>query len=311
METLLQAQQLSKSFDQTPALRAISFDIPKGSICGLLGPNGSGKTTLLRLITRLYLPDEGEILFNNTALQEAHRRHMGYLPEERGLYKKLRVGEQLIYFGRLHGLSFSQAKSQAKYWCDRLNALDWWNKRPGALSKGMAQKIQLIAALLHKPTLLILDEPSSGFDVLNQAQIIEQLRYLQAQGTTLLISTHRMDLVENVCDYIICLNRSHKVLEGTPQSLQTQQKPTYVLRHTNARPAFPPGCYLLDQQVIDSPAAPGFEKPGFESHIQLNGLTFSQLLAQVATHSNITYAQVRVPSIQDLFLQAIQRPISS
>lgn len=190
------------------------MEISKGAIFGLLGPNGAGKTTLIRIINQITYPDNGRVLFNNTPLNPKHIQSIGYLPEERGLYKSMKVGEQALYLAQLKGMSKSRAKDKLHYWFDRLEIGHWWDKKIQELSKGMAQKIQFVVTVLHEPELLIFDEPFSGFDPINANLIKDEILRLNQQGTTIIFSTHRMESVEEMCDQIALINRSNKILDG-------------------------------------------------------------------------------------------------
>jgi ABC-2 type transport system ATP-binding protein len=215
---------VSKHYQNHKALDEVSLNIPSGSIYGLIGPNGAGKTSLIRILTQITKQDSGEILMNNEPLNMSHIKRIGYLPEERGLYKKMTVGEQLLFFAQLKGLSINKAKKELKYWSDKLDILKWLPKKTEELSKGMQQKVQFIATIINKPDLLILDEPFSGFDPINAQAIIEEIKYLNQQGTTIIFSTHRMESIELLCDYIGMINKSKKVLEGNITDIKKQYK---------------------------------------------------------------------------------------
>lgn len=214
MSDLLVAKDLSKWYGGSPALDHVSLAIPKGSIFGLLGPNGAGKTTLIRIINQITHPDSGVVYFNGTPLQREHIARIGYLPEERGLYKSMKVGEQALYLSRLKGLSKHEAKERLHYWFDRFDIAPWWGKKVQELSKGMAQKVQFIVTVLHEPSLLIFDEPFSGFDPINATLIKDEILRLRDKGATVIFSTHRMESVEEMCDHIALLHRSKKILDG-------------------------------------------------------------------------------------------------
>ncbi|MBS1614474.1 MAG: ATP-binding cassette domain-containing protein [Bacteroidetes bacterium] len=221
---LLSLQHIQKRYGNYQASNDISFDIPKGKIFGMLGPNGAGKTTLIRMITRILYPDSGNILFNGEPLAERHTEQTGYMPEERGLYKKMKVGEQLIYLARLKGLSNSQAKQAVNGWLEKFNITSWYNKSIDELSKGMSQKIQFIGTVIHNPDLLILDEPFSGLDPINSKLIEEEIRQLSLQGKTIIFSTHRMEQVEEICSDIVLINKGSKILEGSVGDLKQRFK---------------------------------------------------------------------------------------
>ncbi|MFT5435670.1 MAG: ABC-2 type transport system ATP-binding protein [Ulvibacter sp.] len=214
MEKLLVADNVSKSFGDYKALNDISIEVPRGSIFGLLGPNGAGKTTFIRIINQITMPDSGQILLDGKPLQPDDIQYIGYLPEERGLYKSMKVGEQVLYLAQLKGLSKQEAKIRLKYWFDRLEIGDWWNKKIQELSKGMAQKIQFVVTVLHQPKLLIFDEPFSGFDPINANLIKDEILKLRDDGATVIFSTHRMESVEEMCDHIALIHKANKVLDG-------------------------------------------------------------------------------------------------
>lgn len=211
---ILQVRNVSKQYAAHKALDDVSLDVPKGSIFGLLGPNGAGKTSLIRIINQITGPDSGEILFEGKRLSVDHISMIGYLPEERGLYKKMEVGEQALYLAQLKGLSKKEAMDRLKFWFDKFGLKDWWRKKIDELSKGMQQKVQFIITVLHEPKLLILDEPFTGFDPINAGLIKDELLRLRDQGTTVILSTHRMESVEELCSHIALINRSKKILDG-------------------------------------------------------------------------------------------------
>ena len=213
---MLQARNVSKTYNagKKIALQDFSIDVPTGSIYGLLGPNGAGKTSFIRIINQITQADTGEVFINGEKLNPNHIKDIGYMPEERGLYKNMTVGDQLLYFGELKGMSKNHALEQAKYWFDQLEIDHWWKKKLSELSKGMAQKIQFVVTVLHQPKLLILDEPFSGFDPVNANLVKDQILKLKEQGTTIILSTHRMESVEEMCDSVALINNSKKILDG-------------------------------------------------------------------------------------------------
>ena len=214
MDHILVAKNVTKTYGDHTALSNISLQIPKNCIYGLLGPNGAGKTSFIRIINQITHQDSGEILLNGEPLAPKHIASIGYLPEERGLYKSMKVGEQALYLAQLKGLSKSEAKTRLKYWFDRLDIGDWWDKKIQELSKGMAQKIQFIVTVLHEPKLLIFDEPFSGFDPINANIIKDEILQLKENGTSIIFSTHRMESVEELCEYIALIHKSEKILDG-------------------------------------------------------------------------------------------------
>ena len=211
---LIQCKDVCKSFGEKIALDHVSVDIPKGKIFGLLGPNGAGKTTLIRIINRITIPNGGSVLFDGRPITQDDVEKIGYLPEERGLYRKMKVGEQSMYFAQLKGMSSREAAAELKKWFVRFGIESWWNKKVEELSKGMAQKVQFITTVVHKPSLLILDEPFSGFDPVNAQLIREEILRLKNEGATIILSTHNMESVEELCDNIALINKSHLVITG-------------------------------------------------------------------------------------------------
>lgn len=223
---MLKAENVTKTYNagKKLALEDFSIDVPEASIYGLLGPNGAGKTTFIRIINQITQADSGKVFINNQKLNPDHIRQIGYMPEERGLYKNMTVGDQLLYFGELKGMTKNDALTQAKYWFDQLEIDQWWKKKLSELSKGMAQKIQFVVTVLHQPKLLILDEPFSGFDPVNANMIKDQILNLKKNGTTIILSTHRMESVEEMCDYVALINQAKKVLDGKVFDVREQFK---------------------------------------------------------------------------------------
>jgi ABC-2 type transport system ATP-binding protein len=222
---LLEVRNLKKYFATQKAVDDISFDLEKGSIFGLLGPNGAGKTTLIRMITGIFYPDEGQIIFNGKTFDPLNDvQQIGYMPEERGLYKKMKIGEQAVYLAQLKGLSHSEATERVKKWFVKFEMQSWWNKKIEDLSKGMGQKLQFVTTVLHNPGLVILDEPFSGLDPVNSNLIKDEIYNLAAGGATIIFSTHRMEQVEEICNHIILVNKGKKILDGTVTSVKQQFK---------------------------------------------------------------------------------------
>lgn len=224
MNNLIVVDSVSKKFGSFTALNNVSISIPEGSIFGLLGPNGAGKTTLIRIINQITAPDSGNILLNNESLNINHIKDIGYLPEERGLYPKMKIGEQAIYLAQLKGMKRQTAKAELKKWFEKFEISDWWNKKVTELSKGMAQKVQFIVTVLHKPKLLIFDEPFSGFDPINANLIKDEILKLNKEGATVIFSTHRMESVEELCEYIALINKSNKILDGKLDDIKSDFK---------------------------------------------------------------------------------------
>ncbi len=220
----LQAKNITKTYIDFKALDDVSIDVPEGSIFGLLGPNGAGKTTLLRIINQITLPDKGEILLGGKPITRDDIVKIGYMPEERGLYKKMKVGEQAIYLARLKGLSKAEADKKLRIWFNRLEIASWWNKKVEELSKGMQQKVQFIVTVLHEPKLLIFDEPFSGFDPINVNILKDQIRFLHDNGATIIFSTHNMASVEEICDHIALINKSKNILSGEINEIKNRYR---------------------------------------------------------------------------------------
>jgi ABC-2 type transport system ATP-binding protein len=219
---IIEINKVTKRYAKHVALDEITLSIPAKSVFGLLGPNGAGKTSLIRIITRITAPDQGEIYFNGQPLDNVHSAKMGYLPEERGLYKKMEVGEQALYLARLKGLSRAEAMKRLKYWFEKFGIQEWWNKKVEELSKGMAQKVQFITTILHEPEFIILDEPFTGFDPINADLIKNELLELKQKGVTIVLSTHRMESVEELCSHIALINQSKVILNGSVKSIRQQ-----------------------------------------------------------------------------------------
>jgi ABC-2 type transport system ATP-binding protein len=229
---MISIRNIVKQYASQRALDDVSMEIEKGKVFGLLGPNGAGKTSLIRIINQITAPDSGEVLFNGEKLSQSHIERIGYLPEERGLYKKMEIGEQMIYLARLKGLSRAEAVKRIKYWFEKLEMQSWWHKKVEDLSKGMQQKVQFVATVLHEPELLILDEPFTGFDPVNAEIIKNEILELNKKGATIIFSTHRMESVEELCDTIALLNLSHKILDGKVKTIRsTYRNGTYVLEY--------------------------------------------------------------------------------
>jgi len=221
-ENLLIVKDVVKQYGNYLALNKVNISVPKGSIYGLLGPNGAGKTTLMRIINQITAPDSGSLLFNGVPLTKHHIAEIGYLPEERGLYTKMKVGEQALYLAQLKGMSYTEALEKLKFWFEKLDILGWWNKKVEELSKGMAQKIQFVVTVIHEPKLLIFDEPFSGFDPINAAIIRQEILELSKKGTTIIFSTHRMESVEEICSHIALISKSQTILEGPIEEIKKQ-----------------------------------------------------------------------------------------
>ena len=224
MDAILTLDQVVKTYDKHTAVDHVSFEVPRGSIFGLLGPNGAGKTSLIRIITTITRADQGKVLLDGELLNNRHPAQIGYMPEERGLYKKMKVGDHLMYLARLKGLSKKDAKSKIDYWFEKFEITDWWGKKVEELSKGMQQKIQFITTVVHEPKLLILDEPFSGLDPINTNLIKDEIDQLHKQGTSIIFSTHRMEQVEEICEHIVLINQGKNILGGQVKAVKDQFK---------------------------------------------------------------------------------------
>jgi ABC-2 type transport system ATP-binding protein len=233
---MLSIRHIVKQYDGQRALDDVSMEVPKGKIFGLLGPNGAGKTSLIRIINQITAPDSGEVLFNGEKLNQSHIERIGYLPEERGMYKKMQIGEQIVYLAKLKGMSQSEAIAAARKWFIKLGIESWWTKKIEELSKGMAQKAQFVSTVMHEPELIILDEPFSGFDPVNAEIIKNEILELNRNGATIIFSTHRMESVEELCDSIALLNKSKKILEGSVREIRkAYRNNTYMLEYEGNR----------------------------------------------------------------------------
>ena len=292
---ILSIQNVVKRYADHTALAGVSLEIPKGQIFGLLGPNGAGKTSLIRIINQITAPDEGRVLFDGELLQPKHVEQIGYLPEERGLYKKMKVGEQLLYLAQLKVLSKAEAQNRLKDWFNRLDIKDWWNKQVDDLSKGMQQKTQFIATVVHEPKLLILDEPFSGFDPINANMLKDEILGLKERGTTILFSTHRMESVEELCDSIALINHSQVVLTGEKDEVRNRfKKFEYEISYSG--------------QLADSKA---FEIISVvpENNRALIKLTQSdqtnQAIAALLKQVDLFEFKEVIPSFNDIFIQVV------
>ena len=298
---LLEVKHLKKHYQTHKAVDDVSFDIQQGSIFGLLGPNGAGKTTLLRMITGIFYPDEGSILFNGKKFDPENDVHyIGYMPEERGLYKKMMVGEQTLYLARLKGLSKKDAVQKIKYWFDKFDINSWYNKRVDELSKGMQQKVQFISTILHQPKLLILDEPFSGLDPINSNLIKQEIFDLSRQGTTIIFSTHRMEQVEEICDHIMLINKGHKILDGSVHQIQQD---------------FKQGLFKIGLGIMPNPAQMATwhfnivqtHDKAFTVKMNEDSSTNDILLHFIRQDIPVTYFEEILPSINEVFITQVQQ----
>jgi ABC-2 type transport system ATP-binding protein len=298
---IIEIENLNKSYQNHQALKNISLSIEKGKIFGLLGPNGAGKTSLIRILTRITQADSGVVRFNKELLSEKHMYSMGYLPEERGLYKKMTVKDQLLYFAELKGLSNAIAKEKLKYWIDQFDIKTWLGKKVEELSKGMQQKIQFIATVVHEPDLIILDEPFSGFDPVNAQMLVEQILRLKENGATILFSTHRMDSVELLCDNIALINHSEKVLDGEVNEIRRRFR-------TNHFEVKYQGAPILEESLFKIISHE--EKQGIHKTIlQLEGPHKNNEIIQNLLSKNIQLISFgeSLPSMEEIFIHAVQQ----
>ncbi|MEO1050630.1 MAG: ATP-binding cassette domain-containing protein [Bacteroidota bacterium] len=296
---ILEVKDITKHYANHTALRGVSVSIPKQSIFGLLGPNGAGKTTLIRIINQIIDADSGDIFINGEKLNSSHIIKIGYLPEERGLYKKMKVGEQLVYLGQLRGLSQREATKKSKVWVDKLSISDWWNRKVEDLSKGMAQKIQFISTVMHEPEIIILDEPFSGFDPVNANLIKDEILELRDNGSTIIFSTHRMESVEELCDYIALINKSEKILDGSKKDIKNSYRSnTYTIEYKGALQAESDSFKVVKSENLSE----GYT----QSLIQANNgqspnILISQLINQVEIHSFTE----KIPNINEIFIAKV------
>lgn len=299
---LLEINHVTKDYANHRALDDVSIQIPKGKIFGLLGPNGAGKTSLIRIINQITAPDSGEILFNGEALGPQHIAQIGYLPEERGLYKKMKIGDQMLYLAQLKGLSKREALARIQDWCQRLDITSWLDKKIEDLSKGMQQKVQFVATVIHQPELIILDEPFSGFDPVNANIIKEQILRLNQEGATIIFSTHRMETVEELCDNIALINRSKKILDGSVQAIKKEYRnQTYRLEYTANEDNF----LLSDDTLFEVITSTKHEKT-YITTIQLNNNNhINDVLMRYIPQIQLNQLIEIVPSMADIFIQKV------
>lgn len=301
---MLEIEHVTKRYQNHTALDDVSLTVSKGSVYGLLGPNGAGKTSLIRIINRITMADAGEIRLDGAPMTQNDVFHIGYLPEERGLYKKMKVGEQAIYFARLKGLSKTEAVKRLKWWFNRFEIQDWWNKKVEELSKGMAQKVQFIVTVLHEPKLLIFDEPFSGFDPINANMLKEEILRLRDNGATVIFSTHNMSSVEEICDDITLINKSRNILSGSVDEVRRQ---------------YGTNLYRVDfkgdkEALLQELARKGFtvteeeESPLYYNSLRLEmpeGVTTRDALSLVNDRVEVHNFMEIIPSMNDIFIKAV------
>ena len=304
MSTILEVNKVVKQYGAYVALNEVSLHVPKGSIYGLLGPNGAGKTSLIRIINQITLPDSGEIILDGEKLQPKHVQYIGYLPEERGLYNTMKVGEQCLYLAQMKGLSKAEAKKQLEYWFERLEIQGWWNKKIQELSKGMAQKIQFVVCVLHKPKLLIFDEPFSGFDPVNANIIKDEILKLREDGATIIFSTHRMESVEELCDHIALIHKSNKLIEGKLDDVKRQFKTNSFevgILTDNVEGLM----YTLTQKFTVGPATFKSLNNELKLEIQLGNASPNELLHLLTQCGQVTHFMEKIPTVNDIFIQTV------
>lgn len=299
---ILQIDSVTKRYASHLALENVSINIPAQSVFGLLGPNGAGKTSLIRIITQITAPDSGSVLFEGKPLTSGHIARMGYLPEERGLYKKMEVGEQALYLARLKGLSRADALKRLKFWFEKFEIQAWWNKKIEELSKGMAQKVQFITTILHEPDFLILDEPFTGFDPINAELIKNELLELRRNGATIVLSTHRMESVEELCSHIALINKAHVILNGSVKDIRREYRTrTFEVLFKGNRIAFThalwTGCELIDVKE---------EEDHSRAVVKILGENSTNDLLRVLLPSlEVLGLKEEIPGMSDIFIQKV------
>ena len=306
MKNFLSIDSVSKKFGSHIALNNISLNIPEGCIYGLLGPNGAGKTTLIRIINQISLPDSGKVFFNDQELNASHIKQIGYLPEERGLYPKMKIGEQAIYLAQLKGMDRKMARLELKKWFDKFEISDWWNKKVTELSKGMAQKVQFIVTVLHKPKLLIFDEPFSGFDPINANLIKDEILQLNKEGATVIFSTHRMESVEELCEYITLINKSNKILDGNLDEIKKDFKTNTFEVAVNA----PDAKSLENKLKLEYETfAPTFRTIGDNLRMNIRlvtGQNSDKLINLLNSNSRLIHFKEVIPNVNEIFINSVK-----
>jgi ABC-2 type transport system ATP-binding protein len=299
---MLSIRHIEKQYAGHKALSDINLEVESGQIFGLLGPNGAGKTSLIRIVNQITAPDSGEIYFDGERLNQSHINRIGYLPEERGLYKKMEIGEQMIYLARLKGLSRDEAQKKLKFWFDKLGMETWWKKKIEELSKGMQQKAQFVATVLHEPELIILDEPFSGFDPVNAEIIKDEILELNRKGATILFSTHRMESVEELCDSIALIHLSHKILDGKVKTIRNSYRnDTYLVEYTGEKLNFNGSqpFEILSEFTDD-------ERYGIKISLK-PGNTANEVLQCLIPKVSIHMLQEIIPSMHEIFIEQVNK----
>jgi ABC-2 type transport system ATP-binding protein len=299
---MLSIRHIEKQYAGHKALTDVSLEVESGQIFGLLGPNGAGKTSLIRIINQITAPDSGEIYFNGEKLNPSHIERIGYLPEERGLYKKMEIGEQMIYLARLKGLTRAEAQKRLKFWFEKLGMETWWKKKIEELSKGMQQKAQFVATVLHEPDLIILDEPFSGFDPVNAELIKDEILELNKKGATILFSTHRMESVEELCDAIALINLSRKILDGKMKAIRNSYRnDTYLVEYSGEKLDF------NGSQPFEV-LSEGTDDDRYTIKIApRTGNTANEILQYLIPKTNIHMLQEVIPSMNEIFIEQVNK----
>ena len=293
-ENLLIVRDVIKKYGDYTALNKASLAVPRGSIYGLLGPNGAGKTTLMRIINQITAPDSGQVIFDGEKLKEHHIAYIGYMPEERGLYKKMEVGEQALYLAQLKGMPYDEAIEKLRFWFEKLDILTWWHKKVEELSKGMAQKIQFVVTVIHDPKLLIFDEPFSGFDPINAAIIRKEILRLRESGKTIIFSTHRMESVEEICDHIALINKSKTIIEGPIKKIKEEfTNNSYKVK-------------IKDNNLDENDLFNVISKKNENSHILLKkGVSAKNAFKFINENHEILSFEKDIPSMEDIFIKVV------
>ena len=302
---ILQVENVTKRYSAHTALSDVSLEVPQGSIYGLLGPNGAGKSTLIRVVNRITLPDEGRVLFKGKPITDEDIYRIGYLPEERGLYKKMKVGEQAIFFARLKGMSRREAIARLKEWFVRFGIEEWWNKTVEDLSKGMAQKVQFITTILHKPELLIFDEPFSGFDPINANILKQEILRLRDEGATVIFSTHNMSSVEEICDHITLINKSRNILSGSTDEVRRRfGENVFELIYAPGESALEPALGSLAEVLEQGEVA---DTPYNSMRIRINeGVSVRECIGRANEAVELRSFKEVIPSMNDIFIRAVE-----
>ncbi|WP_445713140.1 ABC transporter ATP-binding protein [Flavobacterium sp.] len=306
MSNILEVQNVVKQYGDYTALNNVSLQVPKGSIYGLLGPNGAGKTSLIRIINQITMPDSGVVFLDGEKLNPEHVKHIGYMPEERGLYKTMKVGEQCLYLAQLKGMPEAEAKKQLKYWFEKFEIQGWWDKKIQELSKGMAQKIQFIVTVLHQPKLLILDEPFSGFDPVNANLIKDEIIELNKKGTSVIFSTHRMESVEEMCDYIALIHKSNKLIEGKLDDVKRQHR-TNIYQVGIITNNIEGLMVSLTQKFTIGQTNFKSLNDDLKLEVHLENHSSNELISILTQFGQVTHFMEKIPTVNDIFIQTVSQ----